>query len=135
MAVALAVGTVETLIGLVALRGFMNGPQAVRIPLLSAVAVYGAYAIYAAALVRFRPGAPCGCSTLPLRVSGWVVIRAAALCVFSLVGALGSQQLVLSGTPIRSATVLVSAVAIAVLVWHLPAAMNQPDPTRTKVMV
>ncbi|MGH3382237.1 MAG: MauE/DoxX family redox-associated membrane protein [Actinoallomurus sp.] len=86
------------------------------------------YAVYALAVLRTRPGVPCGCSTGPsgdAPMTGWVVVRAAALAVASLGAASGAGAAADSGGA-HTAIAVLASVVFAVLLWMLPLAMFDP---------
>ncbi|MGN9766422.1 MauE/DoxX family redox-associated membrane protein [Micromonospora sp. SD12] len=91
------------------------------------LALYAGYGL----LVRSTGRAgPCGCSRVELPMTGWVVARAAVLAGLALVALSLSDSIV---APHRAdaalAVVLLASATFTALLWHLPAAMNDPATT------
>lgn len=109
--VSLAIGVVEDN----ALR--LAGPSLAALLFLS-------YALYASALVRFRPGAPCGCGTTARPASAWTVVRAVSLSVIAAAsfGSTGLTRL----SPLERTTIVLMSFVSAIAIWALPEALHIP---------
>jgi Methylamine utilisation protein MauE len=93
--------------------------------LYAAAAMYLMFALYALALLHWRPAAPCGCSTRQTDVSVWTVVRASVLlgvCALSL--AAGGPAGTWTGQWSQSATVVLIIVSFATIIWEIPDAMS-----------
>lgn len=140
--VAVLVISVE--LGIVVLGGIaVSTPPAgwLRVPVLTAAAgLFAGYGGYTQHVRSRRPGSPCGCSDTDLPVTGWVVFRACLLAVLAVAGAtLPGSTLpgsTLTADPPGGAPLVVTLLAAAtfsVLLWRLPAAMQQPgNPSVTR---
>jgi hypothetical protein len=126
-AVAAAVTLVELVLGgglcLIAV-GVVDGDALRRTGPLLAAATFTGYAVYAAVLVRFRPGAPCGCGTAQRPVSVWAVARAAMLAGVAAIATGGGAWTHLDTA--QAAAVAVIALTSALALWILPDALHVP---------
>jgi methylamine utilization protein MauE len=126
---SLAVTTLEGLLGVViGLLILTEGSARVlTATLAAAAALFTVYTAYTWRLVG--RAVPCGCSRTDALISGWVVVRAAALAVLAAGAAIGAQSVVAPPeSAARFAEVAIAGAAFAVLLWVLPEAML--DPTR-----
>lgn len=110
--------------GLVALFGETRSLTA-AIAQFSAVIAYLSLTAYGLALLRWRPGAPCGCGSASQPVSGWTVARSATLGVLALVALRAGSITVPSESPYRLSVLLLAATTFTILIWQLPRAMGQ----------
>jgi len=125
----IAVMTTEGALGAFGLFSALNHSEwPLRLILLSAAVVFGAYAVYSARLLLRGSGAPCGCTVRPSRVSIWVVARAGILSAFAL-SALPVAEHVLASrsAPFGLLTVL-SIIGLGVPLWVLPDALETSSP-------
>jgi hypothetical protein len=103
-------------------------PHALALAAAGGAVLLAGYAVYGLAVLRSRPGVPCGCSTGPggdAPMTGWVVVRAAALALAGLGAASGAGAAAGSGGAHIAITALASVV-FAVLLWVLPLALFDP---------
>jgi hypothetical protein len=110
-----------------------NATSTLRAALLGASLVFTSYAVYTATVLRRSGGraVPCGCSGRDIPLTGWVVGRAAALAALALVATAGAHSIPVFGQPgSQVAMVLLAGTALAVLLWHLPAALVEPGGAR-----
>lgn len=115
------------LVGLTALVTGFGGAQLLRWALGASAALYLAFAVYAAVLVRRRQEVPCGCGSEHEVVSGWTVARAAVLAAGSLWAWSFTPGPVLSlGLGFEVALAAVGSLGFTTLVWTLPAALHDP---------
>jgi hypothetical protein len=114
----LAAGVLMLLVGAPA-------PSALRAAagILPAV-LFASYGIFAAALVRFRPGAPCACSAAGRPASLWTVVRAGLLTSVAL-GSLTAGDIAELPAAELSSVIIISVVS-AVAIWVLPDALHVP---------
>jgi hypothetical protein len=129
--VAVAALSSELLLSLIGLTMILVdwGSRYLPLILLSAAAVYIAFALYASYLVRKRPGAPCACSAKSDAASGHTVWRAAVLAGLSLAASALSDKIIapLHDHGVMVGGILVAAcVGLAVPLWTLPAALRNP---------
>ena len=125
--VAAALGPAEVVIGsagLVATAWPERWADLGQAAAMAAVVLYLAFVVVAAVLWRWRPGAPCGCSTERHPVSAWVVMR--ALVFAAAAGVAATDDLAGSVAASHVALALVIAAAFGVLLWNIPSAMR-PD--------
>jgi hypothetical protein len=111
----------EAAVGTLILIGFARPALAAACALLTLYALYGSY------VLRNRPSVPCGCAgsgDTPL--TGWVVVRAAALAVLALAGAVWTAPFPQGS---RLAITLLAGAVFAVLLWTLPLALHDPERT------
>jgi hypothetical protein len=134
LAVPVAAGVVAAEAALLVAGGLgvaqgAGGGMLIRTCLGAAAVLFGVYALYTYHLVTTRDGVPCGCGGADTPVSRWVVGRAAVLAAVAVVGLLLADQAAALGDS-RAAdqvtVVLVASLTFAVLLWHLPAAMEDP---------
>lgn len=93
----------------------------------AAAALYLAFTGYGAVLLRWRPQAPCGCSGRPQPVSGWTVVRSAVLLGCAAAAYIPADALsAYADAPVHLLLAVLASLAFGVLVWELPAAMDQP---------
>ncbi|WP_242906393.1 MauE/DoxX family redox-associated membrane protein [Actinomadura terrae] len=95
---------------------------AFRVSSLASALLLGLYGAYAAYVARTRSGVPCGCAGgTGTPMTGWIAVRAAALAVLALTGAVWGPP---DGPSGYEASVIVAAgLAFAVILWTLPHAM------------
>ncbi|HEX2130735.1 MAG TPA: MauE/DoxX family redox-associated membrane protein [Actinophytocola sp.] len=86
-------------------------------------AAYGGYAWYVTASGR---GGPCGCGGAAVPMDHWVTGRAGVLAALAAAAAAAhGAVLPITRFDSRLVLVLLASVTIAVLLWHLPAAMTR----------
>ncbi|MCT2582216.1 MauE/DoxX family redox-associated membrane protein [Actinophytocola gossypii] len=96
------------------------------IVLAGAAVLFAAYGGYAWHVTASGRGGPCGCGGAEVPMNHWVVGRAVVLAALAAVAsAAHAAVLPLTRFDSRLVLVLLAAVTIAVLLWHLPAAMTQ----------
>jgi hypothetical protein len=103
-------------------------PHALTLAAGGGAVLLAGYAVYGLAVLRTRPGVPCGCSTGPggdAPMTGWVVVRAGTLALASLGAAAGAGGAADSGGT-HTAIAILASVVFAVLLWVLPLAMFDP---------
>lgn len=114
-------------IGLTILLGGWKTRELGSTSLIAAGILYLSYGTYALFLLLRRHGAPCGCGPIDHPTNIWVVGRAAALVIASIVGATQSGEVMnLSRPGFDLAISLAASLAFAAIVWNLPAAMQAP---------
>jgi hypothetical protein len=110
--------------------GMVAGPgrvAALRLSLGASVVLFVVYAGYSHYLVTRRAGAPCGCARGDLPVNRWVVGRAVGLAGLAGVGLLlAGPASGLAASPGRWGVVGVAVLVFALLLWHLPVALEDP---------
>ncbi|GAA4105843.1 MauE/DoxX family redox-associated membrane protein [Actinomadura miaoliensis] len=122
---ALAVAA-EAVTGAGAAAGLLLGLDDLLCACLALAAVLlGAYALYGTYVARTRTHAvPCGCAgDASTPMTGWVAVRAGALAVLALAGAVWGPPA--SRPPAESLIVVAMGLVWAVLLWSLPPAMAQ----------
>jgi hypothetical protein len=125
-AVVLGAPIFEVMAGGLAVVAVWESSMWTRLALVApAVLGMGVYAAYSYALVKLRPGAPCGCSANRMPANHGVTWRAASLAVLGLAAVFAPRAPDVSA----QSTALVAGVAIAVLLWSLPSSMHQPRPS------
>jgi hypothetical protein len=92
--------------------------------------LFTTYAAYAAYLFRRRPGVPCACGDGET-VSVWTVTRAALLAAGASAAWLGGAAAPVWRLEGRAAVTVLAVLALALLVWELPAALRLPGPVST----
>ncbi len=93
-----------------------------------AVVLYLIFTFYALILLRWRPQAPCGCSTQRRAVSVWTIARSAILAlVASLPLASAGPAVGIVEEPRQLVIGLLAGSAFTVMIWRLPDAMPDPD--------
>ncbi|HEX2295837.1 MAG TPA: MauE/DoxX family redox-associated membrane protein [Actinomycetota bacterium] len=98
---------------------------AYRLAVGATAGLYGLFAAYSLIVLRFRPGAPCGCGSDLTPITGWVVARAGLYAVLSL-GALRLDGGPLSIPNVSEASLLIMASAsLAILLWIFPSAVSR----------
>jgi hypothetical protein len=131
--VAAAAVAAEGALAALGAAGLARGPDGtglVRVALAASACLFGVYAAYSRYLVAARDGAPCGCAGSDAPVNRWVVGRAALLAATALAAVpLAARVTALTADPGRFATAVAAGATFAVLLWHLPTAME--DPART----
>jgi methylamine utilization protein MauE len=110
--------------------GVLAGPDgvvALRVSLGVSVVLFAVYAAYSQYLVMTRAGAPCGCSGGDTPVNRWVVGRAVLLACLAGTGLLlAKPATTLAASPQRLGVAAAAALTFAVLLWHLPVALEDP---------
>jgi hypothetical protein len=92
------------------------------------LALFGSYSWYVLATGR---AGPCGCSRVPLPMTGWVVARAFALAGLALVALVLADPVAPTARPAADLVVaLLAAATFTCLLWQLPAAMHYPGTTQ-----
>lgn len=134
LAVPVAVGVVAAEAALPLLGGLgmargADGVALLRFSLGAAAVLFAIYALYTRHLVTARDAVPCGCGGEDTPVSRWVVGRALALAGTALVGLVLADRVVDLGGAERFAVALAAGLTFALLLWHLPAAMEDPVKT------
>lgn len=127
---AVAVPVAELAIAGFAAQALLRGrPVEASIALALGAALFAGYAAYALWVRSKRNDAPCGCSRADVPMNGWVATRAGA---FALCAATGAATAHLVGPDAaETAVVLLAAATLAILLWHLPAAMGPTTDGRT----
>jgi Methylamine utilisation protein MauE len=97
-----------------------------RPALAGAAVLLISYVLYGSYVLRTRPSVPCGCGGAETPLTGWVVIRAAALAVLALAGA-GFAGPLPHGSDL--AITALAGTTFAVLLWALPRALTVPGRT------
>jgi len=86
-------------------------------------ACYGGYAWYVTESGR---GGPCGCGGAEVPMGHWVTGRALGLAALATIAAVAGDAVPpLSRFDTQLVVVLLAAATIAILLWHLPAAMTR----------
>lgn len=100
-------------------------------PLYGAAGLYGVFALYGAALLRWQPAAPCGCSHTDHPVNVWIPVRAGVLGVGVLYAATAPADVLAWSATAEFFLTAVASAALAVLAWNLPTALavDAPAPT------
>lgn len=120
----IGVCSMELAIGLGGLAGIVVGIDSLATAaLLSAITLYAFYGAYAYHLTRLGKQVRCGCGKAEISINKWVWIRAVALSLCALGALMGEAAPSTLITP-EEVIVTTSAAAFAVLVWNLPAAVN-----------
>jgi len=113
---------------LVVALGSGIGPVPTRLPLTAATGLAGLFAIHLTVLYRRRPGLPCGCSGASHEINTWSIGRAFVLLALGAI-ATATQPLV-THQPEQLVIASLAAVALADVLWELPAAMHDPMTSR-----
>jgi hypothetical protein len=114
----------EVGLGAAGVVGMIIGPPR-AIVAMAATALFAAYAIDAAAVLRSGRQVPCGCGAVDHPVNQWVVVRAVAYaCLSAVAAAQGSALAVVA--PAAVLTVVTSVTVIGLLLWLLPRALAIP---------
>lgn len=126
-AVAPVVIAAEGLLGVAGAVALFRGGNGLAAMALAAacmlLALYAGYGFYVRSTGR---SGPCGCSRIELPMTGWVVARAAALAGLALLAFLGAEAIEPWSRPGAALGVaLMAAVTFTLLLWHLPAAMQE----------
>lgn len=114
--------------GVLALTGTLGSRSWGDTAFASAAVLFAAYAAYAAYLVRRRPGVPCGCGNGEEAASVWTVSRAALLGLGAGAACLGAADFPAPGPGWQGAVAVLAALALALVVWNIPAALRAPHP-------
>lgn len=118
------IALVEVLLGAAGTVGLVVGPQRTVVA-MAATALFAAYAIDSARVVRSGRQVPCGCGAADHPLTQWVVVRAVAYACLSAVSA--SQGPALAGlVPAAVLTVVAAIAAIGLLLWLLPRTLAIP---------
>jgi hypothetical protein len=104
--------------------------ELLRLAMIAAAVVLAAYAAYSRHVLRTRPTVPCGCAGSETSMSGWVVVRAVALGLLATAVAVKPLPVV-SADGSQLVITLLAGATFAVLIWQLPAALHDPERTRT----
>lgn len=118
------VALAEVGLGAAGTVGLMIGPQR-PIVALAATALFAAYAIDSAAVLRSGRQVPCGCGAVDHPVNQWVVVRALAYASLSAVVAAQGPALTVVA-PAAVLTVVTAVAVIGLLLWLLPRALAIP---------
>jgi len=104
-----------------------RGDAPLRLGLAASALLFATYAAYTFYLLLRRQGAPCGCSRHDMEVNGWVVLRALGCLAFAGLALRWSDHVLpVSGSGARSAIALSAAATFAIVLWHLPTALQDP---------
>ncbi|AZM49720.1 methylamine utilization protein MauE [Streptomyces sp. WAC 06738] len=128
---ARAATAAEGLLAVAGTAALLAGHRAALAAVLGAAAlVFACYALYTGYALAAGRGGPCGCSRSDVPLSSWVAGRAWA---FAGLAAVGAALAAGTGDPpggrAEWTTAALAAVALAVLLWVLPAAMGRPAAT------
>jgi hypothetical protein len=124
---ALAWGVLELGTAAAAVTGFLLGRPAALVGGGAAAAVlYAGYTAWLSWLLVTAPGASCGCAGEAVPASGWTAGRAALLGLAAAAGAGLAPAAARPTGPTQAALLALSVGALAVLLWHLPAAVAPP---------
>jgi hypothetical protein len=96
--------------------------------LFAAALMLTSFAGYLLFLLFRRPGAPCGCSTFDVPVSGATVTRSAVLGVMAFIGALLPGNLMPPGLSAEFLIVSLCSFGLGLSLWILPEALSVPEP-------
>ncbi|MEH1016403.1 MauE/DoxX family redox-associated membrane protein [Micromonospora sp. CPCC 206060] len=109
-----------------------NGKGLLSAVLVGSFALLGLYAGYGLYLISTGRTGSCGCSRMELPMTGWVVARASVLAGLALIGLfLSGSTIPPERTDAPLAVVLLASATFTALLWHLPAAMNDPGTATT----
>lgn len=126
--VAVAVTVIEAVLAVAILTGLLQNPGPSPVVLSGAAVLFAAYGGYAWHVTARGRGGPCGCGGTDVPMDHWVTGRAVVLAALAAAGAAThSSVLPLAGFDDRVLIVVLAATTIAVLLWHLPAAMTRPQ--------
>lgn len=129
---AMLVGLTElglAAIGLIALIGAI--PRHLATPALASSAVlFSVYSGYLWFLIRWRPDAPCGCTSGTSPASSWAIGRALMLAALATLAALLSDAIATRLAGGERAIAVVAALAMGVTLWILPDALAAPASMR-----
>lgn len=118
------VALAEVGLGAAGTVGLIIGPQR-PIVALAATALFAAYAIDSAAVLRSGRQVRCGCGAVDHPVNQWVVVRALAYASLSAVAAAQGPALAVVA-PAAILTVVTAVAVIGLLLWLLPRALAIP---------
>jgi hypothetical protein len=121
---AALIALAEVVLGCAGTVGLVMGPQRAVVA-MTAAALFAAYAIDSAVVVRSGRQVPCGCGAAEHPVNQWVVVRAVAYSCLSVVAATQGPALAVVA-PTAVLTVVTAVVAIGLLLWLLPRALAIP---------
>jgi hypothetical protein len=94
--------------------------------LLVASGMYLAFTLYSMALLIRRPGVPCACSHAESPVNVWVPVRSLAAMFGCLYAVVFSDRIMPASITADSLVTALAAICFIVLLWSLPAALNDP---------
>jgi hypothetical protein len=99
-----------------------------RTALLATVAfMYAAFTLYLILLVRYRPGAACGCVHDERPANVWSIARAAVLAIAALsLGLVGGPSAGPVAFEFRDWVALLVSVTLAIILWQFPTALHDP---------
>lgn len=128
---AVLVATLELLLGAATLVALSRGATfALPTLLLGSSALLAAFAVYAFFMWKTRPAVPCACSANGEPATFWTVARAAGLAGLAAAAAAAPVERAFVPFDAQVALAAVAGVAIALLVWQLPASMLEPTEQR-----
>jgi hypothetical protein len=116
--------------GVLAVVGVAAAQRWAELTFALTAVLFTTYAAYAAYLVRRRPGVPCACGDGEI-VSVWTVTRAALVAAGASMAWLGGAAAPVWRLEGRAAITVLAVLALALLVWELPAALRLPGPAST----
>lgn len=97
--------------------------------LYAGIVAYALFTLYVAALLRWRPQAPCGCSMRGRAANRWTLTRSALLaCLGAAAIAVGGPSTTWIYGPLQLTIVLASATTFATIVWVFPDTMPEHQP-------
>jgi hypothetical protein len=125
--VAGAVAGAELAIGAAGVAAAILVGKQAQLFAFAAGALFIAFTVYAAVLLRRGGASPCGCAAADYPVNIWVVVRAAVLAVASIAAAAAPHFVAIAAMSASDAAVaLVAALTFSILVWVFPDALADP---------
>lgn len=124
-AIARIVAATELGVGAIILAAVEYGTrEQFSLAMVAAVYLFGAYTAYTSTVLRWRPGARCGCQRAERPVNFWSVMRAAFLCLAALGALLHTRSEPGSSRTITLSVLMAAVLALAIAV--LPDSMHIP---------
>lgn len=116
---------VEVSVGVWLFAALVTGSSA---PLVLTAAMYAAFTIHIARLLRLPDAAPCGCTSGTRPANVWALGRAAALSIALTLLSVSPPTTMPPGAP--RVLLLLCAATLTLLAWVLPDALHIPGRTR-----